>query len=272
MCSNMPSDQRNFYLPSLAPCAYLGMYDFPALRPALNAWWTGLAGHFKEQGFDNPPGALDRSGVDPYEIWLAPNLFLAQTCGYPLTHRLAGKVRLVGTPCYNAPGCDGAFYRSLFIVRTETEANSLSDVLPARVAVNGEDSYSGWLALRKAVVALDRKGESFSEIVNSGSHANSIDCVREGKADIAAIDCVTLALIGDVEPERLAGTRVLEQSLPAPGLPFITNIYMSESDVVRMTTAIRNAFIAPELEGVRRALRLAEFRNVSLQDYERFMT
>jgi ABC-type phosphate/phosphonate transport system substrate-binding protein len=258
-------------MPSDNNYAYLGMYDFPALRPAQDAWWSGLAGHFKRQGFSNISDNLNRSITDPYDIWLAPNLFFAQTCGFPLTHRLAGKVRLLGTPCYAAPGCEGPVYRSLFIVRSDFSAEKFSNAIPARIAVNSMDSYSGWHSFLKFVESLGIDDDPFNEKILSGSHANSIDLVREGAADIAAIDCVTHALIGDVEPERLLGTRVLDQSLPAPGLPFITRTDMSDQEARHMVAAIEEAFRDSELAGARRTLRLSDFVFVPLQDYANAM-
>jgi len=248
--------------------AYLGMYDFAALRPAQDTWWTGLAGHLTALGFSSVPVGLNRSVADPYEIWRSPDLFFAQTCGYPLTHRLAGKVRLLGAPCYTAPGCDGALYRSLYVVHADCRAESLSGILPCRVAINGRDSYSGWRALCKSIEGTGLAGAPFTEIIVSGGHANSIDLVRQGDADLAAIDCISHALIGDVEPERLAGTRVVDQSLPAPGLPYITRVGWDKGQAAAMVKAIEKAFEDPALEDARRALRLAAFRPVPLADYE----
>lgn len=247
----MPPDQQY---------ATLDMYDLPALRPAQDLWWSGLAGHFMALGLSNVPAGLNRSVADPYDIWLAANLFFAQTCGYPLTHRLAGKVRLVGTPCYDAPGCEGARYRSFFVARSDTAAESLAALLPARIAVNGKDSYSGWRVWRGLV------GPS-SELVISGGHAKSIDLVRQGRADITAIDSVTHALIGDVEPERLTGTRIIEQGPLAPGLPYITRAGIGEREIRAMAKATRNAFNDPELAAARRPLRLAGFETVALSQY-----
>jgi len=251
--------------------AYLGMYDLPASRPAQDIWWQGLAGHFAAHGLSNVPMHLERSGADPYDIWLSPDLFFAQTCGYPLTHRLAGKVRLLGTPCYDAPGCDGPRYRSLIIVRDGSKAKTLAAALPARVAVNGMDSYSGWHALGATLAQLGLDEDPFCEIVISGGHMNSIDLVREGAADLAAIDCITFALAGDVEPERLAGLTVLHQSEAAPGLPYITRAGMTDLDAVAMSEAIKDAFADPDLAPAREALRLAGFSQVPLAQYRRFM-
>lgn len=248
-------------MPENNQIAYLGMYDFPALQAAQDGWWKGLVGHFRKRGFSHLPPSLNRSGADPYTIWQDPNLFFAQTCGYPLTHRLAGKVQLVGTPCYDAPGCQGALYRSLFVVRADAAAESLDAALPCRLALNAKDSYSGWR------VWGAEHGDSFSQLVISGSHAKSIDLVRQGKADMAAIDCVTHALIGDVQPQRLVGTRVIGQSAPAPGLPFITSATMDAQQVKDIAEALTDAFDDPGLAAARRTLRLADFKIVPLSAY-----
>ncbi len=252
-------------MPSDDLYASLCMYDFPALRPAQDAWWAGLAGHFLASGLGNVPRSLGRSVADPYAVWLAPNLFFAQTCGYPLTHRLAGKVHLLGTPCYDAPGCQGASYRSLYIVRSDAKVSSLAMALAGRVAINAKDSFSGWRVLSGLI-------DPASTLVISGSHAKSIDLVRQGDADIAAIDCVSHALLGDVEPERLAGTCVIEQSPLAPGLPYITGAGMGPQEVRAMIEAINNAFADAELAPARKTLRLAGFKVVALSDYIRLMT
>jgi len=247
-------------MPSDDPYAYLGMYDFPALRPAQDIWWAGLAGHFMAHGLSNVPVVLNRSVPDPYDIWQSPALFFAQTCGYPLTHKLAGKVRLLGTPSYDAPGCAGARYRSFFIGRSDSEAENLAALLPARVAVNGKDSYSGWEVWREIV-------EPSCEIIISGSHANSLDLVRQGAADVAAIDCVTHALIGDVEPARLAGTRIIEESPLAPGLPYITKADRDEQEIQAIIDATRKAFDDPDLAQARSTLRLTGFKFMPVSEY-----
>jgi len=178
---------------------------------------------------------------------------------------------VLGTPCYDAPGCEGANYRSLIIVRSDSGFEDPAAVMVNRVAVNGKDSYSGWRVLGKTVASLGLEPEPFSEIIISGGHANSIDMVREGAADLAAIDGVTYALTGDVEPERLVGLSVLHQCPPAPGLPYVTRASMPEPDARRMTDAIDDAFADTDLADARRTLRLAGFAMVPLTEYERHM-
>jgi len=247
--------------------ASLPMYDLPELRAATEAWWAGLAGHFSALGLDDAPPALTSVPGDRYAHWLGPDLLFSQTCGYPLTHRLAGAVKLLGTPCYDATGCVRADYRSLIIVGAARAGETLADLVPCRVAVNGFDSQSGWNALRPLAEALGGWEVAFAETIESGSHAASIDMVRDGAADLAAIDCLTHALTQDADPARLAGTRVLEMSDPAPALPYITAGATPDAVVDLLQRGVQNAVADPDLAEVRATLRIRDFEMVPLARY-----
>jgi len=244
------------------------MYALPEMRATNDAWWTGLVSHFGRQGFDNTPEILTDVGTDRYAHWLSDDLLFSQTCGFPLTHRLAGQVRLLGAPVYDVPGCQGPTYRSSIIARTEVVATSLSELAPCRVAVNGFDSQSGWNVLRP--LARDAGGWEalFSETIESGGHAASIDMVREGKADVAAIDCVTHALIQEHQPERLTGTQVIAMTASAPTLPYITSGGASDDDVSRLKAGIQTAMTDNALADIRRDLKLIGFEDIDLSVYQ----
>ena len=95
--------------------ASLPMYDLPEAEEATRTLWHGLAEHLRSTGIPDVPDTLTRQPDVPAH-WLSPDLLLSQTCGYPLTHALKGRVRLVATPCYDAPGCQGAEYCSIVVV------------------------------------------------------------------------------------------------------------------------------------------------------------
>src|SRR5262245_38860101 len=104
--------------------AMISMYQMPEHAAGVEAWWAGLARHWRAAGLNDVPG---QSCVPDnlYELWRAPDLFIAQTCGYPLTHALRGKVTLVATTCYAAEGCAGPTYCSMIVVRQESGIQSL---------------------------------------------------------------------------------------------------------------------------------------------------
>jgi len=235
--------------------ASLGMYDLPELTAATDAWWNGLAEHLAAQGFRDLPTALNRAG-DPVDRLKAEGLIFAQTCGFPLTHRLKDHVQLLATPRYAVPGCVGATYVSWIVVRTDHPAKGLADLRGTRVAFNDEGSQSGYNTLRALIAPLAAGAPFFGAALESGAHRNSLAMVKAGRADVAAIDCVTFALIARYAPAEVIGIRVLCASSTAPGLPYVTSAATAPADVRRLQAGITAAFADPSLAGTRAALML----------------
>jgi ABC-type phosphate/phosphonate transport system substrate-binding protein len=248
--------------------ASLPMYDLSELRAATDAWWQGVARAFRREGLADVPDALER-GADAEAIWLSPDLLISQTCGYPLTHALSGRVRLVATPCYGAAGCAGPDYCSLVIVGADHPATDVRDLRGARCAINAPHSQSGCNALRALVADLAEQGRFFGSVVASGSHGSSIALVASGQADVAAIDCVTHALIARYRPAALAGTRVLCRTDSAPGLPYVTHGRADEDMLRRLQNGLRAALADPHLETTCEALMLSDIAVLPLSAYDR---
>lgn len=258
----------------------LPMYALPELAPTTAAWWRALARHLKRAGVASLPekgvpeeGVPEATGssADLEGLWLSPRLLLAQTCGYPLTHGLAGRVRYLATLCYGAPGCRGAVYRSLIVVRAKDPAGSLADLRGRRAAINGWDSHSGMNALRHAVAPLAKEGRFFREVLVSGSHRNSLAKLCEGEADVAAVDCVTFALLQQEAPAEVLSLRTLAVSAAAPGLPLITRSNAPKEEVAALRRGLTAAFADPELEPLRRRLLLTGVEVLSEDAYGRIL-
>ncbi|GGP23380.1 phosphate/phosphite/phosphonate ABC transporter substrate-binding protein [Silvimonas iriomotensis] len=184
---------------------------------------------------------------DLVEHWLDPDLLLSQTCSYPLMTVLKDKVQSVGYFHYDAPGCDGPFYCSMLVARDDDARTSLSDFRGATVAYNSRDSHSGYNSLRALAAPLSFGGQFFAHALATGSHARSIEYIRAGQADIAAIDCVTLALLQRHQPEAAEGIRIIGQTAPSPGLPLITGIATSADQLWMMRLALAHACANPDL-------------------------
>ncbi|MCZ7598297.1 MAG: PhnD/SsuA/transferrin family substrate-binding protein [Gammaproteobacteria bacterium] len=159
------------------------------------------------------PDVLEHEPELP-QAWLDPGLLLSQTCGYPLVTALAGRVRLVATPCYCAGGCEGARYRSWLVGRRADGAAALADFQGRTVVINSSDSLSGCKVLEMLVGDL---GAFFGAVRTSGGHANSLVMVRAGAADLAAIDCVTWALLERHRPLALEGLAIVGGRTVAAG-------------------------------------------------------
>lgn len=75
---------------SLAMLMTLPMYDYPELAEATDAWASAIA---HAAGYE-----LKLSRLEDYAgAWERTDLQFSQTCGYPLTHGLRGRLSLVGT-------------------------------------------------------------------------------------------------------------------------------------------------------------------------------
>lgn len=245
------------------------MYAAPGLEAAVEAWWQGLARAFRAEGLAEVPDAL--AAGSPEDHWADPELMFGQTCGYPLTHRFAGKLTVVATPAYTAAGCAGARYRSAFVVRADEPAAELAALAGRRAAVNGRESQSGYSALRHAVAPLARDGRFFAEVIVSGSHRDSLRAVAEGRADLAAIDCVTLALNARLDPALVGASRVLGYSAEAPGLPYVTAAHHGPETLARLRAGLRRACADPALAPAREALLIAGVEQLPGTAYQRIL-
>ncbi len=235
--------------PALRPSLVsLPMYDVP--RAARERFLSVLTAHLKSRGF--APTVTEPADLMAH--WRVPDLLLSQTCGYPMVTALRDHVRLVAVPHYDAPGCEGPFYRSAIVVRAEDAARGVEDLRGRVAAFNSDHSQSGYNALRATIAPLARGGRFFASLVETGSHRASIDAVLEGVADAAAIDAVTLALALDAEPTL--PLRVLDLTPAAPALPFVTGAGASDAEVDALFEALRASVEEIGPDGTRDAHRL----------------
>lgn len=235
--------------------AALPMYDFPPLHAVTDAFWAAIAERLRAAGMADVPSALTRD-IGHVETWRDSRLLFGQACQYPLASAWHEAVRLVAIPAYAAPGCEGSRYRSAVIVRAEDPALRLEDLRGRRCAVNERDSNSGSNLLRAAIAPLHRNGRFFSSVDLTGGHLASVRAVTEGRADLAAIDCVSYAHIGRLHPELTARLRILDWTPSSPGLPYVTARARDAATVTALRTALAEVQADPALAGVRAALLL----------------
>ncbi len=246
------------------------MYDFDEVRGAHGILWSGVARKLQTAGVEGVPAALDRSrGV--HELWTDPGLLLSQCCGADLVGRYAGTLALVATPLYSAPGCDGCLYSSVVLVAEDSPATEISDLHNAVCVVNSRESHSGANALRALVAPLSRGGRFFSRVVTSGSHPASVAVVARGEADVAAIDCVTYALLERYRPPLLEGTRRLCDTASAPGIPFVTRVGSAPDRIRQLQSALLEAFEEPEVRATGAAVFIDGVEILPLSAYDRII-
>jgi ABC-type phosphate/phosphonate transport system substrate-binding protein len=218
--------------------ASLPMYDLAEARPATDALWQALRQAFQREGLIDTPELLTR-GAPVLSQWASPELYFSQCCGYDLVFGFSSALELLAVPRYaQDTGCSAYDYRSCIVVRDDSPAADLEDLRGAICAVNGFNSYSGTGALRALVAPLSRNGRFFGGVKVSGSHVRSAETVRSGDADVAAIDCVTYALLLRHRPQALAGLRILRRTDPVPAPPYVASQYLAPDNIARMRTAL----------------------------------
>jgi ABC-type phosphate/phosphonate transport system substrate-binding protein len=235
--------------------ATLPMYDWPEIREATDALWAAMA---RQLGVEVP---LTR-GPDHTAGWRDPTLLFSQTCGYPLTHAYRGTLKLVAVPHYHAEGCGAGTYCSLILARRDGPLSSFRDAI---AAVNAPDSMSGMLALKLVFAPFANKGRFFSGTLHTGGHLNSLKAVREGRADICAIDAVCCALARRYWPADMAGLVEVARSPMVPALPYVT----VAGDVSALQAALAAVFAERDLAKVRDALLLDGFSTPDIAIYDR---
>ena len=260
----------------MPPVACLPMYDFPQLRAAHDRLWSFIASRLRAAGVENGPAHLNWEPRPLPALWSDPTLLFSQTCGYPLVSGLAGAARVVAAPVYRFPGCEGATHRSFILVAAGNPARSLRELRGSRCVLNGEDSNTGMNLLRAAVAGLGVNGPFFATVRVVGAHAASVAEIAAGRADIAAIDCVTHAYLARFDPDAVARTRILAESQPSPALPIITGSQTPDAVVHALADALLAVGDAAELAETRDTLGLAGFVPASratydaIRDLERF--
>ena len=250
----------------MARLASLPMYLLPETAEATEALWRGIAQHLVAAGLADVPLAL-RHDLDRHQSWRDPDLLFGQCCGYPLMTEFRGRLRAVAAPRYSAPGCRGAAHCSFFIVARNSAAQHLADLRGGRFAFNSRDSNSGYNLARLAFAPLAKAGRFFAETVETGSHAASLALVADGKADAAAIDCVTHALLARHRPALVGATRVLDRSAASPTLPFVTAAGVDDRTVAALRDALAAVMADPVLAATREALLLAGVVAAENSDY-----
>ena len=219
------------------------MYDWPELRPFTDEFWAGFAHHAGLRG--------ELCRTEPHDaLWHQPNMIFSQTCGYPFTHEFKGLLHYVATPHYACDGCDGAHYSSFVFAR---EAKPLANFAGAKPAVNALDSMSGNLALKLCFKDSLHEREFFQPPFVTGSHINSLAAVREGKADLCAIDAVCVALAKKYRPQDLEGLVEVMRSPQVLCLPYITRA----GNIGSLREALLKTFQDPQLAAARSGLLLS---------------
>jgi ABC-type phosphate/phosphonate transport system substrate-binding protein len=168
----------------------------------------------------------------------------------------------VGTFTVATAHAQDAAYRSVLIARSPGDP---TDFVGAVAAVNDLHSMSGWISL---VGAVHGPGAAWhGEVVTTGGHVASLRALRQGRAEIAAIDGVTLWHVQRLMPELLDGLFEVGVGPLIPCLPLITAAATSDRQLDQLRDALDDAVLDTLVEPAARALCINGFAPVDLQHY-----
>ena len=109
---------------------------------------------------------------------------------------------------------------------------------------------------RAAIAPIAGGAPFFRAIVVTGSHEASVAAVAEGRADLAAIDCVSFALLTRGRPELIERVAVVAESPLSPSLPFIASARLGPQTIAAVREALFAALADPALAEARATLGL----------------
>jgi len=254
--------------------ASLPMYNLPEMRPANTQFWEALRGLLVRAGLDDVPGTLqfDRPPV-PERI--GPEVLFSQTCGYPLETIFSAQAVRLGTPCYDAPGCDGPSHCGLFVVPAGSKVRELRDLRGGTFLLNHRHSNSGMNLPRRALAEIAGGCPLFANVVETGTQPGNLDRIARAEADATAVDCVTFAFWSHYRPDAARQVRVLARTPPSPAIPFVTSTATPAATVEVLRAALRELADNPCCAKARRGLLVTDIIDVpaaayhGLLDYER---
>ena len=236
--------------------AGLGMYPFPQLRAAYDAYW-----HAIRRRVPWLPADLTWH-ADVHSSWRSPDLVVGYTCGWPLVTQLADQVQVVGTFEFAIPEAVAHRYRSVILARNDAPLASFAG---AMAAVNGPDSLSGWVSL---VTAVHGTGGAWTgEVRWTGAHLESVRAVKSGLAQLASIDSVSWAHISRLEPELVDGLVLVGNGPEVPCLPVIATRHLTPDAIDELRAAMAASLAEPAMAAHRNAMLIRSFVPLDLADY-----
>jgi ABC-type phosphate/phosphonate transport system substrate-binding protein len=240
------------------PHVELGMYPFQSVAWAWDEIWAGV--HARAPW---TPEHLTRSG-DVHARWYDPDCVVTQVCGGPFAAQHRNDMDLVGAFALDLPEADGGWYHSVLLSPRDVPLDDLVTT-SSRAVANSADSLSGWLSLLAATVGPGREWPG--TVTFTSAHLDSIRALANGDGDLASIDCWSLALILEEEPELVDGLHrvALGPRIPTPPITVRKTVGMGRLGELR--EAFHATVDDPATGPAREALRIAGFVDIPLDDY-----
>lgn len=260
-------------------CAALVMYDWPEVSDYTDELWQLLSAVLQNAGIAVPARLERQRPVE--DVWLDPELVLAQTCGFPYVAKLQAATTLLGTPEYAVDGASDGYYQSLLLTNNSESRVKPEDFTGSTLAINDFGSQSGFNSVRLYLAASNLRfsgnrlgadhpdqNSFFSQTLTTGSHRASLRAIAEQRADLCAVDPVSLALASDYDADVVARLRIIGRTPSVPALPLIcSNQTAARIDLEALKRELHHCFKTLP-EHIRKNLHLCGLRYLDDSCYD----
>ncbi len=249
----------------MTPIASMPMYNNLGMRAVNAAFWAELAPRLRQAGLGGVPDELVQRPVVPDAI--TPDMLFNQTCGWPLQTIYRGQHKLLARPRYDAPGCSGSTHSAFVLVPEGSTVRTLENLRGKRFALNTIHSNSGMNLPRRMFAELAGGKPFFGQVIETGSHPNSLKALQAGEVDCASVDNLTFLFGQEYLPEQVAGLRILAQTPMSPTIPFVTSADTDDATLARMQAALFEMSGDPAARPALDALRIERIEPAPQAEY-----
>jgi phosphonate transport system substrate-binding protein len=158
-------------------------------------------------------------------------------------------------------------YFSDVVVHRYSPFQSMSDLRGNSWACNEPTSHSGCNLIRYYLATQGECGNFFQEVVESGSHQNSLALLLDGKIDATAIDSTVLELELHMRPELSQYIRIIETLGPSPIPPCVVSAMVRQDIILALRQTLLTMHSEPEGLELLASLSLSRFEQVYDSDY-----
>jgi len=139
-------------------------------------------------------------------------------CGMPYVRARAAGVPIEALAAPVGVGLERPEYAAMLVVRPGLAARDAADLAGCRLGVNGRDSYSGWILPRAKLAERGLRDAVFADVVETGSHRETLRLLVTGEVDAGPVDSSVLALESRAWA-AVAALHVVDRLGPAPSPP-----------------------------------------------------
>lgn len=214
---------------------------------------------------------LMQSQYDPLEdpMLLQDKLDIAFICGLPFARyqQVFSQLQAIVAPVMQASRYQNcAVYFSDIIVAANSNFHNFADLKSKSFCYNDPGSNSGYNLVRQRLIKSQYSPNFFCQVMQSGSHQNSMRWVIEGLAECAAIDSTVLEQELRDFPQLSNHLRIIDTIGPCPMPPVVAAQRLGSA----FLEALQTALCEPdrELQAVMKRSHIQGYVTVQSQDYQ----